>query len=340
MTPEAPRPRDAPAKEAADGSSSETTAGAGRLEAGGSLRRAVRSGWATATRRTGRGFALARLSWRLFGDNRRLAAFPLAGGACMLGWAAGVGLPAAYLIQHGDRLIGGLLAAACFYGLSFLRTFFTTGLAVATTRAMAAEEISLGGGLRVALRRLRSVAGWSVVDLLGKLLSTALVVVGRLAFLGLGGLLGVAWSLLTLMAVPVIAQEGLGPLRTLRRSAGLLRGRWGEGISGEAWVTLVILACGGVPGAAGLGLGIGLVSLGRPFLGFILVAAGVAVLIVTAVAVAAVSQVFAVALYRYAAMGDTSGPFSAEVLDLAVAQRGRRSMPRPRRRSGDTPRGQ
>jgi len=42
-----------------------------------------------------------------------------------------------------------------------------------------------------------------------------------------------AWSLVTFLAVPVIAIEGTGPFETLKRSASLFKSRWGQQITGN-----------------------------------------------------------------------------------------------------------
>ncbi len=85
----------------------------------------------------------------------------------------------------------------------------------------------------------------------------------------LARVVGLAWSLASLFAIPVLAIEGGSGPHALKRSTQLVKQRWGEGISGNV-----------------------------------------------------VRQIFAVALYRYAADNDTSGPFTED--DLRSPFRGRR----------------
>jgi hypothetical protein len=50
------------------------------------------------------------------------------------------------------------------------------------------------------------------------------------------GILGVAWSVLTFLVVPVIVIEEKGPIQALRTSAqsvGRTRGRWGKELRGD-----------------------------------------------------------------------------------------------------------
>ena len=45
---------------------------------------------------------------------------------------------------------------------------------------------------------------------------------------------GVAWSLATFFVVPIILDEGAGPVTAIRRSASLLRETWGQQLAGGA----------------------------------------------------------------------------------------------------------
>jgi hypothetical protein len=141
------------------------------------------------------------------------------------------------------------------------------------------------------------------------------------AFRAVGILIGVSWSLLKMVAVPVLAVEGTGPLSTLRRSASILRGRWGEGITGRVWIVGLAVLIGVVPGVAAAGVGIGLIAVGAGVLGAALLAIGVAYALAAFTGAAALSQVFGVALYRYATRGETSGPFGRSVLQDAVGRK-------------------
>jgi hypothetical protein len=59
---------------------------------------------------------------------------------------------------------------------------------------------------------------------------------------------GYGWSLASLFAIPILALEDCSPVDCLKRSAGLVRERWGEGIAGgiiiTAWTTIAILLLG------------------------------------------------------------------------------------------------
>ena len=59
-----------------------------------------------------------------------------------------------------------------------------------------------------------------------------------------------AWSLVTFLAVPVIAIEGTGPFETIKRSASLFRERWGQQITGNIAIGAAVFLLGVLPAVA------------------------------------------------------------------------------------------
>jgi Family of unknown function (DUF6159) len=179
------------------------------------------------------------------------------------------------------------------------------------------EDATVASGVAVARRRLGAIAGWAA------LVASVNIVIrglqdraGPLADILLGGL-AVAWNLVTFLAVPVLTLEGTGPIETLKRSARIFRERWGEQITGQVSIGGIVLLAAIVP-ALLLGLiGYALGGVG----GGILIAIAVAVLIVAAIISTALSQIFAVALYRFAVGRGATGAFTEEELASAVRPR-------------------
>lgn len=64
---------------------------------------------------------------------------------------------------------------------------------------------------------------------------------GQLLASIVGGLANFGWSVATFFVVPVIAFEDLGPRDAIRRSSGIVRERWGEGVTGSAAIGGVAL---------------------------------------------------------------------------------------------------
>jgi hypothetical protein len=133
-----------------------------------------------------------------------------------------------------------------------------------------------------------------------------------------GALGGMAWALVTFLAVPVIAFEGTGPWATLKRSSGLFRERWGQQIGGLAVTSGLVAIIGILPGVVLVVLGIyALPSAG----GIALLIIGILIIAIASVIGSALSQILAVALYRFAADGVAVGPFTEAQLNGVVRPR-------------------
>ena len=92
-------------------------------------------------------------------------------------------------------------------------------------------------------------------------------------------LVGTAWALVTFLAVPVIAIEGTGPFGTLKRSASIFKGKWGQQITGNIAIGAAVFLLGFLPAAILIAAGIA-VWASASFVGALLVVIGALVLAV------------------------------------------------------------
>ena len=135
-------------------------------------------------------------------------------------------------------------------------------------------------------------------------------------------LVGTAWALVTFLAVPVIAIEGTGPFVTLKRSASIFKGKWGQQITGNLAIGAAIFLLGFLPAAILIAGGV-LIWSSVSFLGALLVVIGAIVLAIAMLVSKALNGVFGVALYRYATEGEAVGGFTVEgQLESAVKVKG------------------
>jgi Family of unknown function (DUF6159) len=158
------------------------------------------------------------------------------------------------------------------------------------------------------------------------------------AFVGVGlagaadaALVGGAWSVISLLAVPAIALEGAGPVTAIKRSAVLFKEHWGGRVTGMAAIGLGVFLLVmlpaillGVAAAALLSNSDGAAVDG----GAVLIAVAVVVFCAGVVLSNALRQVFAVALYRYTTSGEVAQGFDPTDLEQAIRVRGRR-VPSP-----------
>jgi hypothetical protein len=270
-----------------------------------------------------RGWGLTKKSWALLQEHRELIRFPLYGALATIVPAIVFLGPGLYLFDK-DQLAGAIpLVVIGVYALSVVGFYFSVGLAACADMIFRGQQASVADGLAVARSRFAQICGWAAVN-------TAIsAVMGLLENQGgIGGqiaarLVGMAWSLVTFLAVPVIAIEGTGPFETLKRSSSLFRERWGQQITGNIAIGAAIFLLGVLPAVMLIVGGIAVWS-SASFLGALLVVIGAIVLAIALLVSKALSGIFGVALYRYALDGEVVGGFTKEDLESAVRTKGGR----------------
>jgi Family of unknown function (DUF6159) len=275
-----------------------------------------------------RGWALTKKSWGLLNEHRELVRFPLYGAVATTVLAIVFLGPGLYLLDK-DSLGGAIpLLVIGVYVLSVVGFYFSVGLAAAADMIFRGQaDVAVSDGLVVARERFSQICGWAAIStaisVLMGLLENQGGIFGEIA----ARLVGLAWSLVTFLAVPVIAIEGTGPVETLKRSASIFRQRWGQQISGNIAIGAAVFLIGVLPAAILILAGVALWS-SASFLGALLVVIGALILALAILISRALSGIFGVALYRYAVDGQAVGGFTSEELESAVKQkRGKRGTP-------------
>jgi hypothetical protein len=275
-----------------------------------------------------RGWGLTKKSWALLNGHRELIRFPLYGAVATTLLAIFFLGPGLYLLDK-DSLGGAIpLLVIGVYVLSVVGFYFSVALAAAADMIFRGQtDVTVADGLAVARERFSQICGWAAVSTAISVLMGVLENQG-----GIGGqiaarLVGMAWSLVTFLAVPVIAIEGTGPFETLKRSASMFRQRWGQQITGNIAIGGAVFLIGVLPAVILIVAGVALWS-SASFLGALLVVIGTLVLAIAMLISRALSGIFGVALYRYALEGEAVGGFTAEELESAVkVKKGARNAP-------------
>jgi hypothetical protein len=266
-----------------------------------------------------RGWRLTVVAWQMMRRDPTMIALALIGAGCGIAGAAAMLYFGGYF--SGDahsRSHFAVVALIALYPLTFISVFFNVAFAAAAQANFNGRTISVGEALEAAWQRLDKIALWSLLSAgVGLVLSEIAARIpggGRLT----SWLLGAAWGVATIFAIPLLAIEDAGPVEALRGSGHLIKSRWGEGISGlvgiGAWATIVA-----IPAGILLAIGLG-VSTRHPETGIPLITIGLGALVVVSALATATRQVFAVALYRYATDVPTGG-FSAADLEYPFAPR-------------------
>lgn len=274
-----------------------------------------------------RGWGLTKKSWSLLNGHRELIRFPLYGAIATVPLAILFFGPGLYLLDK-DSLAGAIpLLVIGVYVLSVVGFYFSVGLAAAANMIFNGERATIADGLAVSRANFSQICGWAAISTAISVVMGVLENQGGIAGNIAARLVGMAWSLVTFLAVPVIAIEGTGPLETLKRSASIFRQRWGQQITGNIAIGAAIFLIGVLPAAILIVGGVLLWS-SASFLGALLVVIGALVLALAMLVSRALSGVFGVALYRYALDGKAVGGFTQEELESAVrVKKGGRNAP-------------
>jgi Family of unknown function (DUF6159) len=271
------------------------------------------------------GWELTKKSWALLRSNRELFRFPIyAALAAIVIVAITVG-PGFYLIEDGQRVIGGLLVAIGLYLSSFIAIYTGVGLAATADAIFHGREATVADGFAVARERLGAIAGWAALAALVGVVISLIQQSGSIGEAILGSLVGAAWSLITFLAVPVITFEGTGPWATLKRSASLFKERWRGQVSGNVAIGGIVVLLGVLPAvlliAGGVYVWISDDGAGTMAAGAVVALVGLLLLVVSMLILQAMRGVFGVALYRYASEGEVTTGFTQEDFESAVRTR-------------------
>ncbi|HWM01658.1 MAG TPA: DUF6159 family protein [Actinophytocola sp.] len=208
---------------------------------------------------------------------------------------------------------------AWFYlATAYVAIFFNAALISQANIALSGGDPSVAGGLRTAGGLWLRILPWALVSATVSMILRAIE--ERLGFLGrfVIGLIGMAWNLVTYLVLPVLVLEGVGTQDSIRRSATLFRGTWGENVLGNAGIGifgfLLFLPC------------VALVVLGGAAGGATLLACAIVAVawgLVVAITIAALSGIYQTALYRFAADGAIAAQFADADLGHAFPPRRR-----------------
>jgi hypothetical protein len=212
----------------------------------------------------------------------------------------------------GTALLGG------FYLINmFLATMSSVAFNHEILEALKGQPVSIVRGIEAACRRWKAVLFWSllagVVGLIIRALEQRVALVGRLV----AGLIGLAWSVASIFAIPILARESTlsNPFEILSKSAETIKRTWGEALTGFAGMqgTNLLVVWGSILFWVATGLGAS--WLANPWV--LLVGAVPWLLAIIAYGYLAniASRVYLCALYLYAAEGVLAGQFDAAMMN-------------------------
>jgi hypothetical protein len=262
--------------------------------------------------------------WRVLRQDKSLLIFPLISGVCCLLLLASFAIP---FYKTGNWMPPGHDALpqrqALYYGTLFvfyvcnyfIVVFFNAAIVACAAMRMDGGTPTIGDGLRAAASRLPMIAGWALVSatvgLLLRIVEDRSDKIGQIV----AGLLGMAWTAVSFLVVPILVIDNKNPFSALKDSTVLLKKTWGEQIVSN-------LSFGGIFSLLAIP-GFGLIVVGA-MMGNSAILISCCVLaavyfIVLALVNSALQSIFQAALYLYARDGKVPDGFRAEALNGAFA---------------------
>lgn len=282
--------------------------------------------------RIANGWALTKQSWTVLKNDRSLVIFPILSAvfamiAFVLIWVP-TAITAGFLSngtvdENNPIIVVG--AVVTIYVSTFIAIFFNVALAACAERSLRGEDTTVGEGVAAAMRRIGPIIGWTLVagtvGLILRVLEERFPLLGRIAV----WIAGAAWAVATFFVIPVIALEGAGPFRSLKRSVQVVKAKWGEGATGQVAISAATgLIVFGIVFVGG-GIAYALVAVNLAPVGFAVGAVAVAAVIVVAIISSALNSIFRVAVYQYAASGQMPAGFDPQLVQSAFGAHGRRA---------------
>ena len=245
---------------------------------------------------------LAKSSWSLLKSDKQLIWLPVISTLATLVAIATFALPVLALSNMSGGSFQPLAVAVGVLGyfvLAYITVFFNAALVFAADELIRGGKPTIGTAIAGAKSRAHRILPWAIVSAIVSVILRTLEnrggVIGRIG----GMIAGIAWSLVTFLVLPILVLEGISVRDTLKRSAKLFKGTWGEQVIANAGISII--------GFVALipALLVGRIGRGQRHLIAAVPLVGIAVIygaIVLAIT-AALTGVFQTTLYHYAANG-------------------------------------
>jgi hypothetical protein len=264
--------------------------------------------------RLSNGWKISMNSFKVLKANRQLIIFPILSGLSLLFIMGSfvVATLAAFdwdvdNIGETGTFVNYLILFVYYVVNYFIIVFFNMALIHCTSLYFKGEEVTIKKGINFSISRIGSIFAWAVfaacVGAILRLIQENFGTIGKIVT----GLVGIAWSITTFFVVPVIAYENLGPVGAFKRSAQLMKQKWGEGIGAGFSFGLIQLIGVAVAALAGYLVGITI----HPFAG---IAVAVLAILLLSTIVSAAQTIFISSVYHNVT-GDPVEHYNQQFID-------------------------
>lgn len=183
------------------------------------------------------GWKIAMNSFKILKANKQLIIFPILSGLSLV-LVMGSFVVGMLGLNHWNfdfveeqNPVVTYLIAFCFYVINyFIIVFFNMALIHCTRLYFRGEEVTVNAGIRFSMSRIGAIFSWAlfagVVGTILKAIQENSGILGKI----ITGAIGIIWGIATFFVVPVIAYENAKPLDAIKRSASLMKQKWGESL--------------------------------------------------------------------------------------------------------------
>jgi hypothetical protein len=269
-----------------------------------------------------RSLDLAKASWRTLKADRELLALPvfsflvsLAVLAVAVGLVVVIDYDASQSLDDMELSAGGtIVLILAGMGLAIVATFFQAAMVGGARDRLTGGDPTVSSALAVAMSRVGVIIPWALfswtVGAVLRAVEERAGAVGRFVV----SMIGMAFRVVTFLAVPVLVVEELGPIATLKRSGELFKRKWGENLIAQAGLGIVTFVA-----IVPIAIVAALIGAALSPVVAILVAApliGVVVVVMTTL-----TAVYQMALYHYVTTNEIPQGFEGAGLESSFARK-------------------
>ena len=221
-----------------------------------------------------------------------------------------------------------LIIFATYFGLAFIATFFNVCVVYTTKVRFEGGDATFGESFRFSLSRLSVIFQWSLISatvgLLLRILhdfASRLGKPGQLIAQIVIGLIGMAWSIITIFVVPVLVYENITPVNAIKKSAQVIKKTWGEslirsiGLGIVQFIVFVLIIGFSIALIYGLSSAMGRTGV------IVAISVGGLLLLLAGLVFSVATTIFNTALYVYANNNQVADGFNENVMRDAFRQK-------------------
>lgn len=266
-------------------------------------------------------WSLMKSSFSILLEDKKLLLFPLFSGTCTLI----LGLTFILPVMMPDQIyffstpgpvpenLVFLLLFLFYYINYFVVIFFNSGAVLYTIRHIRGERPTIYGVFESLSGRLPHLLGWTAIAATVGIIINTIENQSDLAGRIVAGIIGLSWTVISFLVLPVMIIEQKGPIESLKESTAMLKRSWGEQLIGHFSFGLIFTI---------LIIGAGILIVPLFYLGNLFSFAGLILLIIFGIILGIfqwiLQSIFMGTLYLYVRDEGLPGSFSRTQIDRAL----------------------